>query len=180
MKSFLLNLLLLTGLHATTISVVPIYEPLSMHGTDVDDITSDTGEVLQATVQPRPMALTGAFPEVLVESIRTSHPIPTNNPNYKVAEANLLVLCKVAISAEMTEEGLLVKLDIANLEIPEEVDITSRQLLKISMVALQRTLEVYHSSQAQPLKVIVAIEGATEKNASLLDLQATFTLEPKP
>jgi len=177
MKSLLLALLLSTGLQATTISVVPIYEPLSLHGTDVDDITSDTGEVLQATVQPRSMALTGAFPEVLVESICTPHPLPSNNPNYKVAEANLLVLCKVAIGAEMTDEGLLVKLDIANLEIPEEVDITSRQLLKITMVALQRTLEEYHSSQTEPLEVIVAIEGTTEKNASLKDLQITFVLD---
>ena len=180
MKSLLLALALSTGLQATTISVVPIHEPLSLHGTDVDDIISDTGEVLQATVQPRPMALTGAFPEVLVEAIRTPHPIPTNNPNYKVAEANLLVLCKIVIAAEMTEEGLLVKINIADLDIPHEVDITSRQLLKITLVALQRTLEEYHSPQADALNVIVAIQGTTEKNASLLDLQATFTLEPKP
>ncbi len=180
MKSILLALALSTGLQATTISVVPIHEPLSLHGTDVDDIISDTGEVLQATVLPRPMALSGAFPEVLVEAIRTPHPIPTNNPNYKVKEANLLVLCGIGIGAETTEEGLLVKIDIAGLSIPHEVDITSRQLLKITLVALQRTLEDYHSPQNDPLKVIVAIEGTTEKNASLLDLQATFTLEPGP
>ena len=180
MKSHLLALLLTTGLHATTISVVPVYEPLSLHGTDVDDIVGDAGEVLQATVQPRPMALTGAFPEVLVESIGTPHPLPTNNPNYKVAEANLLVLCKITIGAEMTDEGLLVKLDIADLDIPMEVDITSRQLLKITLVALQKTLEEYHSPQGEPLEVIVAIRGTTEKNASLLDLQTTFKLELRP
>ncbi len=180
MKSLFLALLFSTGLNATTISVVPVHEPLSLHGTDVDDIISDTGEVLQATVLARPMALSGAFPEVLVESIRTPHPIPTNNPNYKVAEANLLVLCNITIGAEMTENGLLVKLNIAELGIPQEVDITSRQLLKITLVALKRTLEEYHSPQNDQLNVIVAIEGTTEKNASLLDLQATFTLEPKP
>ncbi len=180
MKRLLLALALSTGLQATTISVVPVHEPLSLHGTDVDDIISDTGEVLQATVLPRPMALTGAFPEVLVDSIRSPHPLPTNNPNYKVAEANLLVLCNVDITAETTEEGLLVTLDLTALDIPEEVDITSRQLLKITFVALQRTLEEYHRAQTEPLKVIVAIAGTTEKNASLLDLQATFTLEPKP
>ena len=176
----LLALLLLGTLHASTISVVPIFEPLSLHGTDVDDIISDTGEVLQASVLSRPMALTGAFPEVLVESISSPHPLPTNNPNYKVAEANLLILCKVRIDAEMTDEGLQVEFNIADLDIPEEVDITSRQLLKITFVALQKTLEAYQGPQAEPLKVIVAIQGATEKNASLLDLQATFTLEPKP
>lgn len=180
MKSILLALALSAGLNATTISIVPIHEPLSLHGTDVDDIISDTGEVLQATVLPRPMALSGAIPEVLVEAIRTPHPVPTNNPNYKVEEANLLVLCNVSINAESTDEGLLVRLNIAALDIPQEVDITSRQLLKITLVALQRTLEQYHRSQTEALNVIVAIEGTNEKNASLLDLQATFTLEPTP
>ncbi len=179
-KATLLLLLLTAGLQATTISVVPVHEPLSLHGTDVDDIISDTGEALQATVLPRPMALTGAFPEVLVDAIRTSHKIPTNNPNYKVVEANLLVLCNITISAEMSEEGLLVKLDLTTLKIPEEVDITSRQLIKITLVALRRTLEEYHRPQTEPLNVIVAIEGTTEKNASLTDLQVTFTLNPTP
>lgn len=180
MKPLLLALAFTSGLHATTISVVPIHEPISLHGTDVDGIISDTGEALQATVMPRAMALTGAFPEVLVEAIRSPHKIPSNNPNYKIAEANLLVLCEVGIGAEMTDEGLLVKLDVSTLSIPADVDITSRQLLRITLVALQRTLEDYHRQQTEPLKVIVAIEGTTEKNATLTDLQATFTLEPKP
>ena len=179
-KTTLLSLLLSAGAFATTISVVPVYEPISLHGTDVDDIISETGEALQAAVLPRPMALTGAFPEVLVEAIRTSHKIPTNNPNYKVAEANLLILCDVSITAETTEEGLLVSLDVSQLKIPTEVDLTSRQLLKITFVALQRTLEEYHRPQTEPLKVIVAITGTNEKNASLKDLDATFTLEPSP
>jgi hypothetical protein len=180
MKCLFVALALATGLHATTISVVPIHEPISLHGTDVDDIISDTGEALQATVLSRPMALTGAFPEVLVESIRTPHPIPTNNPNYTVKEANLLVLCNVGIAAEMTEESLLVQLDVKGLSIPAEVDLTSRQLLKITLVALQRTLEDYHRPQTEDLKVIVAITGTTEKNASLMDLAVTFTLESAP
>lgn len=179
-KSAFISLLLSTGAFATTISVVPIHEPISLHGTDVDDIISDTGEALQATVLPRPMALTGAFPEVLVDAIRTSHKIPTNNPNFKVIESNLLVLCNVSLAAETTEEGLLVSLDVSQLKIPAEVDLTSRQLLKITLVALQRTLGEYHRAQTEPLKVIVAIAGTHEKNASLRDLEVTFTLEPSP
>ena len=75
---------------ATTITVVPIFEPLSLHGTDGDEAISDTGEALQACVMSRPMAMTGAFPEVLVDAIRSPHLIPTNNPNYKVQETNLI------------------------------------------------------------------------------------------
>lgn len=180
MKTALLALLLTTRIFATTISVVPIHEPISLHGTDVDDIISETGEALQATVLARPMALTGAFPEVLVESIRTPHKLPTNNPNYTVEEANLLVLCNVGIGAELTDEGLLVKIDVSELSIPQEVDITSRQLLRLTLVALRRTLEEYHRPQTDPLNVIVAITGTSENNASLMDLQVTFTLEAKP
>lgn len=180
MKAALLALFFSGNLFATTISVIPVHQPVSLHGTDVDDIISGTDEVLQATVLSRPMALTGAFPEVLVESIATPYKIPSNNPNYTVEETNLLVLCGVTINAQLTDEGLLVRLNIARLSIPQEVDLTSRQLLKITLVALQRTLEEYHRPQPQALKVIVAIEGTTDKNASLTDLQATFTLEPKP
>src|SRR5690606_33504693 len=81
MKAFALSVFAASvlPLSATTISVVPIHEPISMHGTDVDDVVTDTGEVLQASIVSRPMALTGAFPEVLVESIRTPHQFPTNN-----------------------------------------------------------------------------------------------------
>jgi hypothetical protein len=179
-KTILIALFLSTRIFASTISVVSIHEPISLHGTDVDGMIADTGEALQATVIARPMALTGAFPEVLVESIRTPHKLPTNNPNYKVEEANLLVLCNVNISAELTDEGLLVNIDVSQLSIPVEVDLTSRQLLKLSLVALRRTLEEYHRPQTEPLNVIVAITGTSENNASLLDLGVTFMLAEEP
>ena len=180
MKTLLIALFLTTRIFASTISVVSIHEPVSLHGTDVDGMIADTGEALQATVIARPMALTGAFPEVLVESIRTPHKLPTNNPNYKVEEANLLVLCNVNISAELTDKSLLVNIDVSQLNIPVEVDLTSRQLLKLSLVALRRTLEEYHRPQTEPLNVIVAITGTSENNASLLDLGVTFTLAEEP
>jgi hypothetical protein len=179
-KTILIALFLSTRIFASTISVVSIHEPVSLHGTDVDGMIADTGEALQATVIARPMALTGAFPEVLVESIRTPHKLPTNNPNYKVEEANLLVLCNVNISAELTDEGLLVKVDVSQLSIPVEVDLTSRQLLKLSLIALRRTLEEYQRPQSEPLNVIVSITGTSENNASLLDLEVTFTLAEEP
>ena len=180
MKTILIALFLSTRIFASTISVVSIHEPVSLHGTDVDGMIAYTGEALQATVIARPMALTGAFPEVLVESIRTPHKLPTNNPNYKVEEANLLVLCNVNISAELTDKSLLVNIDVSQLNIPVEVDLTSRQLLKLSLVALRRTLEEYHRPQSEPLNVIVAITGTSENNASLLDLGVTFTLAEEP
>lgn len=179
--SLLLPLLLSTGMFATTISVVPIHEPISLHGTDVDEIITETGEALQANVLSRPIALTGAFPEALIEAIRTPHKLPTNHPNYTVEEANLLILCNIGISAQSTDEGLLIELDVSKLEIPMEVDLTSRQLLKLTLVAINRTLTAYHSTQVEPLTFMVSIEGTTQKNASLRDLEVAIELKhPSP
>ncbi|WAC21484.1 hypothetical protein OVA24_08810 [Luteolibacter sp. SL250] len=174
------SLLLAGSAVATTIMVVPIYEPLSLHGTDGDDVIMDVGEALQASVMARPMALTGAFPEVLIDSIKTPHQIPTNNPNYKVTEANLLVLCKVGINGRMSQEGLIVTLDITELEIPTEVDLTSRQVLRLALIAVRKTLEEYQRPQTQPLVVTIAIEGATEGKAPLVDLAGKFTIGELP
>lgn len=160
----------------STIMVVPVHEPLSLHGTDGDDAISDVGEALRASVVPRPMALTGAFPEVLVDAVRSPHQIPTNNPNYKVTEANLLVLCNVGLSGRMTPEGLVVSFDITKLEIPEDVDLTSRQVLKLAFIAVRKTLEDYQRPQTQPLPVTVEIVGAVDAKASLADLGVKFVV----
>ena len=176
MKALFTLLALVLPLSATTISVVPVFEPLRMHGTDVDDGITDTGEALQATVASRPMALTGAFTEVLLEAIRSPHKFPSNNPNYKVEEVNLLVLCNIAIAAEMTEEDLKVRHNIANLTVPEDVDLTARQVLKLALVAIRKTLEEYQKPQTEPLKISVIIEGVNDGTASLKELDASYTL----
>ena len=175
-KALLVWLALSVSLSATTISVVPVFEPLSMHGTDVDEGITDTGEALQATVASRPMALTGAMPEVLIESIRSPHRFPSNNPNYKVEEVNLLVICNIGITAETREEGLRVALNVAQLAVPEPVDLTGRQVLKLALVAIRKTLEEYQRPQTEPLKVQVVIEGTDEGTASLADLATAYTL----
>ena len=169
-------LLLCQWAAATTITVVPVFEPLSLHGTDGDEAVSDTGEALQACVMSRPRAMTGAFPEVLMDAIRSPHQIPTNNPNYQVRETNLLILCNIGISGELTEEGLVVKLDVSNLTIPPEVDLTARQVLKLAIVAVRKTLEEYQRPQTEKLAVSLVVDGADEPKGNLLDLAARFTV----
>jgi len=161
---------------ASTIMVVPIFEPLSLHGTDGDDAISEIGEALQASVMSRPMALTGAFPEALVDAIRSPHLIPTNHPNYKVQEANLLVICNIGIAGKMENGILMVSLNVAELAIPPEVDLTTRQILKLTIIALRKTLEEYQRPQTQVLPVNLIIEGADDAKASLRDLGCEFTL----
>jgi hypothetical protein len=165
---------------ASTITIVPIFEPLSLHGTDGDDAVSEIGETLQASVMPRPMALTGAFPEVLMDAIRSPHLIPTNNPNYKVQEANLLVLCNIGINGEILENVLTVKLDVSQLAIPADVDLTTRQILKLAIIAIRKTLEEYQRPQTQKLSVVIIIDGTDDAKASLRDLGTTFTIPEDP
>lgn len=180
MKS-LFAYLLVTGLAvataaASTITLVPIFEPLSLHGTDGDEAISEIGETLQATVIQRPMALSGAFPEALVDAIRSPHLIPTNNPNYKVQEANLLVLCNIGISGETVENVLTVRLNVSQLAIPPDVDLTTRQVMKLAILALRKTLDEYHRPQTQPLSVSLMIEGADDAKAGLRDLDTKFVI----
>jgi hypothetical protein len=171
---------LVLPLPATTIMVVPVYEPLSLKGTDGDEAISDTGEALQACVMARPMALSGAFPEVLVEAIRSHHSIPTNNPNYQVREANLLVLAGIGIDAELGTAGLTVTMDVSQMSIPPEVDLTARQILKLAIVALRKTLEQYQAPQSEPLHVRLSVTGADENKAGLRELNVGFTIGNTP
>ena len=124
----------------------------------------------------RPHAITGAVPEDLVHAIRRSHKIPSNNDNYQVQEANLLMLTGITILAHKDGKTLNVRLNVANMNIPSEVDLTSSQILKLTIVAVRKTLEVYQAEQGRALPVKVLIEGTNELNAGLKDLNAEFTV----
>jgi hypothetical protein len=54
------------------------------------------------------------------------------------------------------------------------VDLTSRQVLKLALVALRKTLEAYQTQQQQTLKVTVVVAGADEGKAALRELGAKF------
>lgn len=162
---------------ATTIMVVPIFEPLSLHGTDGDEAISDAGKALQVCVLARPMALSGAVPEVLVESIRSPHVIPTNNPNYRVKESNLLMLTGIGIEADLQTGMLLVTLDVSGLAIPAEIDLTPRQVVKLAILAARKTLEQYQQAQDGVLVCELRIEGMQEDHADLADLACRFSID---
>jgi hypothetical protein len=181
MKFFLTILLLSTWASATVIDVATIHQPLSLHGTDVDGDLEEEGVSLQAGVHSRPMALTGAFPEVLVEAVALPHQLPTNHPDYKIAEVNLVVLSGLRIEAVMHQErGLEVEINVANLLIPLEIDLTARQVIKLTNVAIRKTLASYQTLQKDPLKVTVRIVGTNEQTQSLQDLGCQYEVPAGP
>lgn len=166
--------------HATVIDVANIYQPLSLHGSDVDDEVDDTGEALQAAILSRPMALTGAFPEVLVESIAMPHQLPTNNPNYAIKEVNLVVLCGLKVAAELDDSGTLqVEINIANLVIPTDIDLTARQVLKLLSASIRKTVTEYNMGQKGDLKVLLRIVGTNDSNQTLQDLGSQYKVPGK-
>ncbi|MDA0766906.1 MAG: hypothetical protein O3A92_08810 [Verrucomicrobia bacterium] len=179
MRTTVLALLCLlpAALSAITIEVVRLYQPLSLHGTDGAGEEEADHMVLQAAVLERPMALAGAIPEDLVKAVGEPCRIASNSPAYTVEEANLLILSKIKMEVEMLEERLLVKLDVSELAMPEEVDLTARQALVLSIRAIRKTLEAYFAHSDEKVHWEVRITGTDESNASLRDLSAKYTLD---
>ena len=127
---------------ATTLEVLRVFQPLSLHGTDVDH--EFKGEAIQAHIFARPMVLSGAMPENLVLAVATPHRMPATF-NYDVNECNLLTLFQVELSGIMLDSGQLkVAFNLSKMKAPEGVELPIRTVLKLSIQALKRTLEDYH------------------------------------
>ena len=159
---------------ATTLEVLRVFQPLSLHGTDIDH--EFKGESVQAHIFARPMVLSGAMPENLVLAVATPHRMPATF-NYEVSECNLLTLFKVEISGIMGNSGELeVAFDLTKMQAPDGVDLSILTVLSLSIHALKKTLEDYHHPENKPLKVKITIEGTTKKNRSLRDLSGGFVV----
>lgn len=162
---------------AVTVEVVNLYQPLSLHNTD--GIGEDLGEndPIQAAVMSRPYAVGGAMPEDLVKAVGAPHRIASNGQAYDVKDANLLNLCKVTLSAEMKNTRLLVRLDVSEFELPEELDLTARQVVALSILAIERTLKDYFRNITdEVLSVSIGVKGTNEGNETLKDLARRFKL----
>ena len=77
----------------------------------------------------------------------------------------------------MKVNRLLVRFDVGNFELPEELDLTARQVIRLSVIAVERTLRAYFQSvKDEVLSVSIGITGTTEGNAALKDLAKRFRL----
>ena len=156
---------------AVTLEVVQLYQPLSLHNTDGIGEGLGKDEPIQAAVMSRPYAVTGAMPEDLVKAVGAPHRIASNGDGYDVEDANLLNLCKIDLSAEMKNARLLVRLDLSAFVLPEELDLTARQVVTLSIMAIEQTLRDYFSdSREEVLSVSIGVKGTNEGNESLGDL----------
>lgn len=156
----------------TTLEVFRIFHPLSLHGTDVD--YEFEGETIQARVLSRPMVLSGALPEELVSAVGASYRMPPAL-NYTERECNLLRLYGLELKGEMTGGvDLKIIIDLSASEVPQEVVLPLRTVLKLTISALKQTLKDSHLIENRPLKVTLELAGLTEKTGSLRDLAGRF------
>jgi len=159
---------------ASVREILTVYQPLSFHGTDTAETFGK--EVIQAGVKPTPMVLSGAMPEVLVAAVAHPHRLAFIG-NYPFEENNLLALCKIELNAEIEDRELLVSFDVSKVAIPEEVDLSIRTILQLSIKAVQRTLKMYYLEDDQPKTYRIEITGTNEKNATLKNLSEKVVLK---
>ena len=167
-----LSVALISFSWATTLEVLEVFQPISLHETDM--VHEFLGEDIQARIFSRPLVLSGAMPEGLVSAVASPHQLPAVD-NYEVRECILLALYKVALNGDFDDkDALVVTFDLKEMKAPEEVDLSIRKVLQLSIKALRKTLVSYHHPENGPLKVRVVIAGTKEGNASLKDLGTSF------
>jgi hypothetical protein len=113
----------------------------------------------------------------LVLAVATPHQMPATF-NYDVNECNLLTLFQIELSGIMSNSGeLKVVFNLTKMHAPEGIELPIRTVLGLSIQALKETLEDYHHPENKPLKVKILIEGTTQKNQSLRDLNGGFIVK---
>jgi hypothetical protein len=93
---------------------------------------------------------------------------------------NLVVLCGLKVAAELDDTGTLqVEINIANLVIPPDIDLTARQVLKLLSASIRKTLTEYNGGQKDDLKVLLRIVGTNDNNQTLQDLGSQYKVPGK-
>ena len=156
---------------AITLEIYKVFRPISLHGTDVAE--EFEGEIIQAKVISQTMVVTGAQPEGLLAAISAPHRL-VGSGSYLPKEDNLLVLCGIGMTSISDGRNLTVKIDLAKMKIPTEVEIPVRTVLKLAIRSVKETLKGFHTPEDGPMKVKIEIVGTNKGTAPLLDLSEKF------
>lgn len=173
MKTLFLLLVSMSLSFGVTHEVHQIRQAHSLHGTDIGE--DFKGEVIQARVSQFPVVVVGALPESLIDAVAAPHQMPGPD-SYKVPEVNLLVLCGIELTPEMTAESFEVTFDLSKLKIPDELEMSIRTILELSIKAVRDTLDTYCEESKSDQLVKIKITGTNPKNATLKNLAAEFHL----
>lgn len=164
-------------LFGSTKAVYPVWQPISLHGTDVTSVPGFETDVDFGVVMSRPVIISGALPEALVYAVAVSHKLPSVG-DFVAKENNLLVLFNIKVDPTMTEEGLSIVFDLSALQIPDDMEVSVRDALKLGVRALKSTLQSYADAHLHKnLPCVINIKGLTAKNQSFRELAERFVIE---
>lgn len=159
----LASLLLQTTLQAER-SLVEVYQPTSLLGTDLDGDPLGTGESLAATIVARPVIIGGAFPESPVHAVSLPHKI-AGAPEGFPEESNLIVIVGGRVHAEWGQTEHRIIADFSKAKVPENLGVTIIQVMKLTAICLQKTLGTQHEN---PIKITwLAPDGVSLADAKL-------------
>jgi hypothetical protein len=124
-------------------SLMQVYQPTSLLGTEMDGDPLGTGESMAATIVSRPVLIGGAFPESPVHAISLPHRIAGAGESFP-SESNLIVMVGGRVHAEHGEKEHRIIADFSKAKVPENLGLTLVQVMKMTAVCLQRTLGTQH------------------------------------
>ena len=145
-------------------SLMQVYQPTSLLGTELDGDPLDIGESVCAIIVSRPVLIGGAFPESPVHAISLPHRIAGTDKNFP-EESNLIVLVGGRVHAEHGYKEHRITADFSKAKVPENFGVTLVQVMKIKALCLLKTLGTEHE---RPIKITwIAPEGMSLSDVML-------------
>ncbi|MBE2180763.1 MAG: hypothetical protein IAE97_09855 [Chthoniobacterales bacterium] len=146
MKPLLIALLLLASAlssHAER-DIAPVYQPLSLLGTELEANPLGAEEPMAADIFATPTLVSSAYPEAIVHAIGRPHRF-YNAPEGFPEESNLLVMTGGKLEAEWGEERHKITIDFSKVSIEEHLGITLQQLCDLTLLCLSKSLQQGYS-----------------------------------
>ncbi|MFC4994610.1 hypothetical protein [Rubritalea tangerina] len=175
-KVFILLALIAGFASGSTKSVYRVWQPLSLHGTDITSVMGKESGVDYTVLMSRPVVLSGALPEDLINAVALSHKLASIG-GYDEPEANLIVLAKLKLAAVYGDQGLLVTVDVTNAEVPKELEVSLSDVVKLSVAALKKTIQDYGAAylrEGMPCAILVASDKKGPQIEQLSKLSQRF------
>lgn len=124
--------------------IVPIFQPLSLLGTELEAYPLGQEEGICADVMATPAIVSSAYPEAIVQAIALPHRFyqaPEGFPD----ESNLLVLTGARLVAAWGEERHSVTIDFSQVSLGEKLGVTLDQLCRLTVLCLSKSLRQGYS-----------------------------------
>jgi hypothetical protein len=145
-------------------SLMQVYQPTSLLGTEMDGNPLGTGESICAIIVSRPVLVGGAFPESPVDAISLPHRIAGAGKNFP-DESNLIVMVGGRVHAEYGDKEHRIIADFSKAKVPENLGVTLLQVMKLTALCLNKTLGTEHE---RPIKITwLAPQGMSLADAKL-------------